>query len=80
MTVKSKTIVSNDYVTVAQNGDHVIVDMVNSLIYLGGVSFSAPQIVIGVDQEMVVEVRSNRTGQSTCVVIDHGRVDYLKQS
>ena len=76
---KSKTVVSNDYVTVVVDGDHVIVDMVNSMVYLGGVCFSAPQIIIGVVQEMVVEVRSNRNGESTAVVIDHGRVDYLKQ-
>ena len=80
-TIVSKTIVTNEYVTVAKNGDHVIVDMVNATIYVGGICFSAPQITIGVDQEMVVEVRSNKTtGESTCVVIDHGRVDYLKQS
>ena len=74
----SRTIVSNDYVTIAQNGDHVIIDTVNALISFGGFCFTSPQIVVGIDQLAVIEVVSFKTGKSTRVVIDYGRVDYLK--
>ena len=80
MSIKSKTIVTNDYVTVAVNGDHVIVDTVNALIYFGGFCFTSPQIVFSIDQLAVIEVVSFKTGKSTRVVIDYGRIDFLKRS